>query len=322
MPDALQATLFDAEGNDRIVALTDIDRERIGESQVLWLDLDRTRSKDFSQLTDWLGVSSLGLPTEANSRARPRVDIFGSHLNVCVQTLGLENSPQPLYFLVGINWIVSVHDGPLEALEGFTEQVHEDSQLGKLSGASFLAAMLDWHLTEYYRAIERLDAQVDSWDDQAMSPLPKAPILPALRGLRQKIAALRRVLVPHREVFTALQRPDIASVFGLAEQDQIFASLTNQMERAIDSIDNSRDLVLGSFEMYSAQAAQKTNDTMRVLTVVTVLLLPIGTLAGVLGMNFQASFFDSKTKGFLIAVSAMALFVAVGWTVARRRDWI
>lgn len=318
----MQITLFDTNGSDRTIALSETSLTAIVESQVVWIDVDRSKQKDLSELASWLGISSLGLPAEDDSRARPRVDNFGSWLKVRVVTVSADEMAQPLYFLVGRNWIVTVHDGAIEVLDSFDRQIRDDSQLGRLSGTSFLAAMLDWHLTGYFRAIERLEKEVDSWDDRAMAPQPGVLLLPNLRQLRQKIAALRRLLIPHREVYSALIRPDISCVFGMVESDSIFLTLWNQMERAIDSIDNARELVLGSFEMYSAQISQKTNDVVRILTVVTVLLLPIGTLAGILGMNFQARIFATQDRGFWTTVTLMASLMITGAFLAYRLGWI
>ena len=80
--------------------------------------------------------------------------------------------------------------------------------------------------------------------------------------------------------------------------------------------------ILGSFNMYTAQVAQRTNGTMRLLTVVTVLLLPIGTLAGILGMNFQARFFATEDRGFWTAVAMMVLLIGFGVSTAYRRGWM
>lgn len=318
----IKALLFDAQGNDHSVSLDEISLAQLSENQVLWVNVDRSECTNLDVLTHWLGIPAQELPSENEKAGRPRVENFGSWLKVQVQAIGSDGSIEPLCFLVGINWIVTIHDAPIEVLDNLNHQIRNDTQLGRLSGAGFLAAMLDWHLTSFFRSIERLDAEVDALDDMAIAPDLNTPILPRLRTLRKRIAALRRVVIPHREVFGTLQRPDIASVFELTAQDPIFVTLSNQMERVVDSIDNSRDLVLGSFEMYTAQTAQRTNDTMRVLTVVTVLLLPVGTLAGILGMNFQAPFFETKLVGFIAAVICMASFVTIGWWTARRKGWL
>ena len=90
----------------------------------------------------------------------------------------------------------------------------------------------------------------------------------------------------------------------------------------MDAVENARDLVVGTFELYSSRSAERTNDTMRVLTFVTVLLGTLALVAGVLGMNFQAPFFETGGRGFWTAVGAMAAAAVAALALARWRRWI
>ena len=81
-------------------------------------------------------------------------------------------------------------------------------------------------------------------------------------------------------------------------------------------------LVVGSFELFTTRTAQRTNDTMKVLTFFTVLLGTLAVVAGVLGMNFAAPFFDSGMRGFWIAIGSMAAIAVLAMLVARWRDWL
>ena len=89
----------------------------------------------------------------------------------------------------------------------------------------------------------------------------------------------------------------------------------------MDAVDNTRDLVVGSFELFTTRTAQRTNDTMRVLTFFTVLLGSLAVLAGVLGMNFTVDFFHSGAEGFWITIASMAGLVVSATLFARWRRW-
>jgi Mg2+ and Co2+ transporter CorA len=89
----------------------------------------------------------------------------------------------------------------------------------------------------------------------------------------------------------------------------------------MDAIETARDLVVGSFELFATRTAQRTNDTMRVLTFVTVLLGSLAVAAGVLGMNFDAPFFQSGAQGFWTAIAGMAIVVVAALALARWRRW-
>ena len=89
----------------------------------------------------------------------------------------------------------------------------------------------------------------------------------------------------------------------------------------MDMVENSRELVLGSFALFSSQTALQTNDRMRVLTFVTVITGGLATLVGALGMNFEASFFSTRDAGFWSAIALLAAITAAALGLARSRKW-
>ncbi len=89
-----------------------------------------------------------------------------------------------------------------------------------------------------------------------------------------------------------------------------------------DVVENARDLVIGSFELFSSKTALQTNEQMRVLTFATVVIGMLAVLAGVLGMNFEAPFFKTAARGFWWAVSAMAALTVIAVVVGKLRKWM
>ena len=136
--------------------------------------------------------------------------------------------------------------------------------------------------------------------------------------LRRRIARLRRTLVPNREALAPLGRPD----FELRpELGSVWPGLLERLERAIDAIENARELLVGSFDLYLGRASQRTNDVMKALTLVSSILLPGVVLAGIMGMNFKLDFFD-QTSNFFLVIGAMIAMAIVILGIARWRRWI
>jgi magnesium transporter len=138
---------------------------------------------------------------------------------------------------------------------------------------------------------------------------------------RRRVAEIRRLLISHRDLFYGLARPDFMAT-ETAETRPHFIALNARLERAEDDVDHTRELVVGAFELLSMRAAQKTNDTMRVLTFATVLLGTLALIAGIMGMNFELDFFHTGQKGFLIVTGSMLGAALVSVLVALWRKWI
>ena len=89
----------------------------------------------------------------------------------------------------------------------------------------------------------------------------------------------------------------------------------------MSAIEALRDSLLGTYDIYMGREAQRTNDVMKALTVVSAVFLPAVVMAGLMGMNFQLAFFDEPSNFFVVlgamAITALSLLLAARW-----RHWI
>jgi Mg2+ and Co2+ transporter CorA len=202
----------------------------------------------------------------------------------------------------------------------FRERLAPDGQLGSLEAEAFVAALLDWHVGTYFASVDELERRVDVLDDQALRDNARDDLLRDMIKVRRRIGRIRRALTPHREVFAALARPDFETVAS-SESAAHFRALVDRLERAISSIENARELLIGTFDIFMSRTSQRTNDVMRYLTIISVILLPAAVLAGVMGMNFRVSIFDDPSL-FWAVIAAMVVIAVVVLAIARLRHWI
>jgi Mg2+ and Co2+ transporter CorA len=124
--------------------------------------------------------------------------------------------------VIGTNWVVTSHGAEIEVLEEFRERAEGGGQIGELDSPSFVAAVVGWVVTSYFRAFEEVERELEELDAKVMADIPKnvADELARLVELRRSIGTLRRALSPHREVIIALAHPelDLLSSEGSAER--------------------------------------------------------------------------------------------------------
>ena len=121
-------------------------------------------------------------------------------------------------------------------------------------------------------------------------------------------------------MYAEVGRPDFMPDIDPREAEAL-AALTHRLERATEAVANAREMLIGTFDVHMTRTAQRTNDTMRLLTWVSVTLLPAAVLAGIMGMNFQVGLFENPNV-FWIVVASMVLLALSTLTVARRRNWL
>jgi magnesium/cobalt transport protein CorA len=319
----LRGRLFDANGRDREVrvgpkVVADLDDERL-----LWIDVPADVEGGADRLTELLGLDAVLARRLADPGERPRVDVVEDRLVAHVLAVDTEEGRErtvPLTIVAGPNVVATLHREPVDTLKEFREHTAGDTAIGRVDAPSFVAAVLEWLVSGYFRAVEVLEREADKLDDAALDPRSNRDLLADLVRVRRRIIALRRTLAPHREVVAALSRPDLTA-FADTGAGEHFRALAERLERALDAIETARQLVLGSFDIHMTRTAQRTNDVMKVLTVASVMLLPGSLLAGVLGMNFPAEFF--KEPGlFWVALAAIITVAVVTFGVAKHRRWI
>ena len=249
----------------------------------------------------------------------------GEHMHVTLYVASGEGGEpvlRPVECVLGPNWVVTAHEAEIEVLEEFRERAEGGSQVGELDSPSFVAAVVDWVVTSYFRAFEEVESELEELDAKVMSDIPKdvSDELARLVELRRSIGTLRRALSPHREVIVALAHPelDLLSTETSAER---FAALEIASTQAVDAAREAKESTRGSFDLLVARIGQRTNDIMKLLTLATVILLPASVLAGIMGMNFKLGFFDMAWM-FWAVIAAMLGIAVLVLSVARSRSWI
>ena len=254
------------------------------------------------------------------------------HIHLVLQAIDIEGDPEaratadpdasslrrhPVDILAGRDWVVTVHDGPLPGLERLDAATEGETRLGALDAASFVAAVTDEILDDYLELVDSIEGDIDRLDQRALRSPADRDVLDRIVRVRRRVSFIRRTLAPHRVAFAALARPDMALHDELG---QPWPGLTERLERALDAVENLRDLLLGTFDIHMGRAAQDSNETMKVLTLTSAVLLPAVVLAGVMGMNFKLSFFDDPDN-FWIVIGAMAAFGVSLLVLAKWQRW-
>jgi magnesium transporter len=317
---ATRVLLLDADGRDRVIPLESLQLQRLSPRELAWVDVLSDDPSALIPLLQSLDLAALPLPQLLAKDSPPlcsRQDWFAARATAPVWRSAEHFEGEPWLLAVGAQVVITVHRAPLQFLDDLFEHEDPESRLGALTTDSFAAALLDRMLTLYFNAIDAFEDMVDAMEVAILQPRVHARHLPQLRQLRRALSVLRHLLTSHRDLFDAMARPDFRpeSETGVVP----FAAVSARYERAVDAIENARDLVIGSFEMLATRLSQRTNDSMRMLTFATVLLGSLAVIAGVLGMNFDAPLFDTGARGFWITIGLMTGIVvaAIGYAMAR-----
>ena len=327
----LRAYLYDSAGRDREIDLHSA-LPKLSSQHLLWIDITGRDANDIERITQLIKLDSHCRNDLRHRSNAFQLKTYGRYLHFNIASLKVEAEdksnirakPQSvrLDFIVGKLWLITIHDEPLAFLKEFREQDRGDTLIGRLSPSALASSLLDWHLGPYLQASENLEDFCDKLDQRILKgPTNDFAALPEIVRARTYVSELRALLLPQRSVFYGLSRADVALITGTTTANQ-FGSLEHHFERAVDIIERGRDLVRGSFDLYSTKIAETTNVLIRRLTFISIMLGAIGAVAGVFGMNFDTPYTHTGVFGFWAVVGTLAFLGAILGVVSRWKHWI
>jgi magnesium transporter len=218
--------------------------------------------------------------------------------------------------VVGDDWIITVHGGPVRGIEVLTERIHRDDFT--LDGPFHLACRLFELVGERYLPIlDDVDTQVLDLEEGAVEGDPA--VLPDIHALRRDIALLRRSLAPQRRMLELLARSR-SETSDPAGRD--LADAIDHHVHMVESLDSAHQMVATLVDTYRSATAERLNEVMKVLTVFSAIFLPMTLVAGIYGMNFERMPELDEPWGYPTALGMMALIAIALWLYFVRRGFI
>ncbi len=182
-----------------------------------------------------------------------------------------------------------------------------------------LYLILDSIVDSYFVSIDHSDDRIDDLQDRVLDN-PSPEILENLFDQKRKLIELRRVLVNLRDACMSLQR-ESGSILA-PELYPFFRDVYDHSLRLLDMVETLRDLLNNTFDVYLSSVANRTNQVMKVLTVLSTIALPALVISGIYGMNLQGLPFLESKHGTEFVVGSMVVSTGVVLWMLKRFDWL
>lgn len=309
--------------------LQPVDVESIAElvradENFVWIDLSEFAVDDLESVAGRLSIDRQALHAAISPWQRPQVDVYRDHFFVSATVARVDPKrfqvmASELDLIVGRNFLLSVHKRPLPFAEDIKGRASLSPELVRLDSAYMLYIVLDELLEHYEGMIETLEDRIEALEERALRN-DSDTFLEELIHLKRLVFALGRIVDQHAEVFATFLRPDFTFVSG-EEVASYFRDLENRFHRLLDRCDGLREAVRGAFDIHVSHVSHRTNQVMRILTVVSTMLLPAAIILSFFGTSFEGLPLYSETA-FWVMVGSIALVIVLALLVFRRWGWI
>jgi magnesium transporter len=315
-------TLFTADGHSREVDPSTVQRLLTSPHQVFWLDMQAPDDDDYRLLSDTFKFHQLTIEDVKHQNQRPKLDGYDGYVFAVVFVIALDGeevSFREHHLYIAPDYLVSVHQEPEPSFDTLNERIAEspESTCRKSSFLTYL--VMDSLVDTTFAALETLDESVDKLQDEVLQNANNAQ-LALLQDMKHSAVEMRRVLGAQRDMF---QRLVTRSLEADRETTAYYRDVYDHIIRQYETVDSLRDLLTGAMDVYLSTVSNRLNMTVKALTVVASLFLPLTFLTGFFGMNFGWLVSRIGTVyAFMIGLSLMAISIITQLVFFRRRGWI
>jgi magnesium transporter len=217
---------------------------------------------------------------------------------------------------IGPDYCITVSDPDCQATSDALGRARrsDTSEPGRLFYLIF-----DTITDSYLAAIDRFDDRIDEIEDLVLDR-PAPGVLQEVFQLKRALIELRRVLVNTRDVGLLVQRD--AGPLVAHDLEPFFRDIYDHIARNLDAVEMLRDLLSNTLDVYLSSVANRTNEVMKVLTVLSTVALPSVVISGIYGMNVKNIPFIDSPQGMWIVVGMMVCSTVLLLWMLKKFRWL
>lgn len=302
----------------------------VGKWPVTWVNVEGLGDAEtIRTLGEIFHLHKLALEDVINVPQRPKVEEYDEHLFIVTRMARLAEhiEIEQLSLFLGHNFVVTFQEGyPGDCLGPLRDSIRKARGHIRQAGADYLAyALLDTVVDSYFPLLEEYGERLETLESEIV-PQPPPDTVARVHIIKRDLLTLRRSLWPQRETFNTLLRDPLPLL-----SDETRLHLRDCYDHAvqlIDLIETYRELASDLTDVYLSSVSNRTNETMRVLTVIATIFIPLTFIAGVYGMNFtpESSPWNMPELnwywGYPVSLGLMLIVALIELVFFWRKGWI
>jgi magnesium transporter len=304
---------------------------RFNPSMVNWINVDGLSDIELlRKLGHQFSIHPLALEDVLNTAQRPKVEQYADQFFIVSEMIYEEEDGrialEQLSIFLGKSYVLTIQE---ESEHDVFEQVRSRLRGGrgfarKMKSDYLAYALLDATVDQFYPVIETLGEVIETIEEELLDR-PSKKTLRKLYEAKRLLLQLRRTAWPQREIFNTLIRDDSGLIL---KETQIFLrDCYDHTTQIVDILESYRDLATGLMDVYLSSLGFRTNEIIRVLTVISSIFIPLTFIAGVYGMNFNTEHPWNMPElnwpiGYVLCLAVMACVSGAMILFFKRKKWL
>jgi magnesium transporter len=224
---------------------------------------------------------------------RPKVEHYPDHIYMVLRMISHKPSDdgslilqtEQISIVLGQNYVLSFQESNEPIFEPILKRLELTTTKLRKLGPDYLAyALADNIVDHYFHALDEIGESIEKVEELVLEN-PKPEYLHKIHGLRRDLIFFRKSVWSLRDGINSLIRDDLPLI---SDEVKIFLrDVYDHIVQVIDSLETSREMVFGLFDMYMSGLSNRMNEVMKVLTIIATIFIPLTFIAGIYGMNFD-----------------------------------
>lgn len=323
----VQMTLFDIDF-ENVNELTFRSVEKLlpykNSEALIWLNIDGLHNEQLmGDLVDALQIPADILSDVMQPGTRPQLEEFDNGLFISVKMMQLDEktnmvSIDNLSLLMMNNLLITFQEEKSDLFNPVRDRVRKHNKRFRTLGVDYLAfAVLDIIIDNYIFILGGLGEKIENLENE-MIMNPGRETLKIINLLKRELSNLGRYIRPGRELIMGLVKSE--SDFIALVNEKHYKELQDNINQAVELLDYYRELLYDELNIYHSSMSTRLNDIMALLTIFSVIFIPLTFIVGVYGMNFDNMPELHLRYGYFIVWGVM-LLIAIGmlWYFKKRK---
>jgi magnesium transporter len=309
------------------VTRTEPDIKSIVWDKLTWVNIERPTELETRYLAEHYPFHPLDLDDCLSKIQLPKIDEYEGylfmvfHFPVFNPQARVTTSSQVSIF-VGEDYLITLHQGDLKPLVSLFRACQKDQKareetMGRSSGY-LLYLILDRLVTYCFPILTRIGDNIGEVEDRIFGENPKGTVAD-VAILRRDIISFRRIVRPQTEAVELLEKRDWPIL--KEDPDVYFGDIADHLRKIRDTLDDSKEVVEGLTDTNNTLTSFRTNEVIRLLTIISTIMLPLTLIASIYGMNIRLPYEENP---YSFAVTAVVMIIVIAGMLAffRSRRWI
>lgn len=315
------ALLLDRKGSARELSYEEINGV-LPNNGILWVHFDYSSDIAKYWIRNKSGIDSVAMDALLTEETRPRTTILDDSFLIALRGINLNPNSKPenmvsIRLFISSTLIITTKKRNLLSVDEIIDCLKKGT--GPKSSSEFLNELTYRVTSRMESVISELEDRTDSLEENLIESID-AEFRSELLAIRRETIILRRYLFPQKEAMSKLYHDKVT---WLAEYEKIELTETNDhLMRYIEELDTIRDKVSLIQEELSNKLSEQMNKKMYVLSIISVIFLPLTFLTGLLGINVEGIPGAQNEMAFFVFVAILLGIVTFQLALFKKKKWI